>query len=309
MNTLNRNPAPDDVNAALIEPNFFVIGASKSGTTSLHDYLSQHPDIFMPGRKELRFFSNDGNYGDDGYKQYLKTYFTEAHGHTAVGEATPGYLLHGDRVVRRMLESISDPSQLRFIAVFREPVDRAISHYLHARRLEVESRSFEEAVLVSRSPMRVNRDCVYLRASAYAENLRPWLARFPRSAFLFLQTEDLQNVEQIRRIFRFLNVAEDAQIALEARQNIRAEARSRALMHLLNSDGALKRAAKRLFPPLLLEDLRLRFVRLNERPSRKVLEVRPEVIAALTAEMAPSLTELEQQTGLTLSNWKTENSV
>ena len=74
-------------------PNFLIIGAAKAGTTTLHAYLRPHPQIFMPARKELRFFAYGGS-GDD-YSYPVKTraeyesYFADAGDAVAIGEATP----------------------------------------------------------------------------------------------------------------------------------------------------------------------------------------------------------------------------
>jgi hypothetical protein len=82
------------------KPNFLIIGAVKAGTTSLHSYLSQHPEIFMPQRKELRYFAYDEENPYHvrarstrvrTYDEYL-SYFSSSSGRKAVGEASPNYL-------------------------------------------------------------------------------------------------------------------------------------------------------------------------------------------------------------------------
>ncbi|MBF01658.1 MAG: hypothetical protein CMP77_16975 [Flavobacterium sp.] len=293
----------------LTEPNFFVIGASKCGTSSLHHYLSQHPEIFLPARKELHFFSNDDVHKELGYKGYLAANFSDARSFKAVGEATPGYLLYGDRVVPRMLESISEPDQLKFIAIFREPVERTISHYLHARRLQVEEAPLEEAVCTSKEGMPIDPESIYVRSSMYADNLKPWLECFSLSSFMFLRMEDLENEDVIRRVFHFLGVNEEVSLDLTHRANVRSVPRSRTLMRFLNLDSVPKRLAKRVFPQDFLRRIRLRVVQFNESPSDDEVMIRPELRDALAAHFAPGIDELEHLIGLELSAWKSTNKM
>ena len=112
-------PAASVPSAALL-PNFVVIGAMRSGSTSLYKYLQAHPDVFMP-RKEIHFFDVKWDRGIAWYHTRFEGYA----GQTAIGEATPTYL--ADPVaLDRMAATIPDA---RLVAVLRDPIDRAYSHY------------------------------------------------------------------------------------------------------------------------------------------------------------------------------------
>jgi hypothetical protein len=112
-------------------PNFLVIGAAKCGTTSLHSYLRQHPDVFMPEQKEIHFFLGDDqkwgtwNLGLDWYASL----FEEANGCSARGEASPGYSVDAQTEVaaRKIREVLGSPKLIYFV---RDPIDRLTSHYL-----------------------------------------------------------------------------------------------------------------------------------------------------------------------------------
>ena len=94
-------------------PNFLIIGAAKAGTSTLHAYLTPHPEVFMPRRKELRFFAFDGS--EDNHTFPVKTleeyerYFADAGDAKAIGEASPNYL-YSARAARQIKEKIPDGS-------------------------------------------------------------------------------------------------------------------------------------------------------------------------------------------------------
>lgn len=117
-------------------PNFFIIGAMKSGTTTLRVWLNEHPDAFCP--RELHFFDENFDKGLDWYR----TQFAEAGGASAVGEKCPSYLAQ-PRALERLQAAIPSP---KLIVVLREPVGRAYSQYWHQRRRGEESLSFEDAL-------------------------------------------------------------------------------------------------------------------------------------------------------------------
>jgi hypothetical protein len=106
-------------------PNFLIVGAMKSGTTSLASYLSAHPDVFMSPVKELAFFERESVWsrGTGWYEEQ----FAGAGGETAIGEATPNYMFF-PWSVERIAATLPG---VRVIACLREPVARAHSHYLH----------------------------------------------------------------------------------------------------------------------------------------------------------------------------------
>jgi hypothetical protein len=188
---------------------YLIIGAQRSGTTSLYKYLKQHPGI---GRaflgKEAHFF--DANYtGDlDAYRAHFPTraykwYVKLRRGLDLVtGEASPYYLAH-PHAPYRIAEALPG---VKLIALLRDPVERAYSHYRHERALGFEDLSFEEAI--KREPQRLAGELekmradpsynsysymhhTYLTRGRYAEQLEIWYALFPKQQLLILRSEDL----------------------------------------------------------------------------------------------------------------------
>src|SRR5215210_1748036 len=149
-------------------PNFLVIGAGKSGTTSLYHYLRQHPDVYMSPVKEPLFFAAEGGRirfpGPDGrmisraanpgavtrMKDY-RALFAGVSGKKAVGEASPQYLYTPEAPLR--IKHYVPEAKL--IAVLRNPVERAYSAFLHRTRLGREPLAdFSEALRQEDSRMR-----------------------------------------------------------------------------------------------------------------------------------------------------------
>ena len=76
-----------------MQPNFLIIGSQKAGTTSLYHVLKQHPEIYLPARKEVNYFFLQSEY-DKGFKAYLQNFDPAPPEVKAVGEASPGYICH-----------------------------------------------------------------------------------------------------------------------------------------------------------------------------------------------------------------------
>jgi len=136
-------------------PNFLVVGAPKAGTTSLYEYLSQHPQVFLTEEKELHFWSNeelaksvDGP-GDalalsevvESIDDY-RAKFSGVTNELAVGDISPSYLYFSEPVIEKLKKYYSG-NELKIIILLREPSERAYSQYLHQKRLMLETVSFE----------------------------------------------------------------------------------------------------------------------------------------------------------------------
>ncbi len=180
-------------------PDFIIIGAQKSGTTSLHRYLTEHPRIAPATEKQLDFFSHEAFHrGPDWYLSR----FADRESNILSGEASPYYMLH-PHAPRRVFEF--DPG-VKLIAVLRNPVDRTYSHYQHQVRNWREPLSFEEALAAEPLLLRGEAEAMildetyyskahrvysYLARSRYAGQLEKWLSLFPKEQLLILNSEAL----------------------------------------------------------------------------------------------------------------------
>ena len=129
-------------------PDFVIIGAQKSGTTSLYDFIVKHPAIESAAKKELHYFSWFYACGDKWYRSNFPTNLSSSRFYKDVGqklltgEASPTYLFY-PMVPGRMVKALPN---VKLIVILRNPVDRAYSHYNHNIRHKHETLSFEKAL-------------------------------------------------------------------------------------------------------------------------------------------------------------------
>lgn len=170
-------------------PDFLVIGAQKSGTTTLADRLAADPRVHLPDA-EAHFFSHRFDRGLDWYRRTL----AGAPPCVVIGEKSPSYLTD-PAAPARIADALPD---VRLLAVLRDPVDRAYSHYWHNRRLAKESLSFSEAIAVEAARVATAETTVererygYAAGGRYVEHLARFDARF-EGRLLVLVFEDLRS--------------------------------------------------------------------------------------------------------------------
>jgi len=234
-------------------PNVIVIGAPKSGTTSLHENLRLHPQIFMSREKELRFFMEEFNWhrGVAWYRSHFS--------HKAVvrGESSVGYSIYPmyRKVPERMHRIVP---KTRLIYLLRDPIDRIVSHYIHLVAEGREARPFEAAVTEPGH----NR---YIAASCYFMQIERYLRFYPLSRFLILTLEDLHRdpTGVMQKAFAFLRVdpfcaggkfsAVRHRTALKRRKNragMRLKALSESKFAGLFTSQFRRAVGRILYPPL-----------------------------------------------------------
>ena len=202
-------------------PNFLIIGAAKSGTTSLFQYLMQHPNIYAPFKKEIHFFDKHYNKGVKWYQLHFPTTkeLESANTKGITGEATPYYLSH-PLVPERTRSLLPD---VKLIVLLRNPVERAFSNYNHMVRTGFEGETFERAIELESvrtegefSKM-LNKDYSYsfkhhhysyLSRSIYHIEISRWLQYFKKDDFIFLNSDDLYSntAETYQNVLSFLGL-------------------------------------------------------------------------------------------------------
>jgi hypothetical protein len=181
-------------------PTFIIVGAPRSGTTSLAFQLSAHPDVYFSPQKEVRFFDSNFERGVDWYRSH----FAGATAEHAIGEKTPTYMFFDD-VPARMASVVPDA---RLVAVLRNPIDRAYSEYSLVRARGGESRSFREALLSDASPAPRPSPAAYFNRSFYLPRLEALCRHYPRESLQVILFEDLRTDPQknFDSLCRFLGV-------------------------------------------------------------------------------------------------------
>ena len=197
-------------------PNFIIIGAQKSGTTSLENYIAQHPQVIPAIKKETHFWYRDF---DKGINWYLAHFPPIPKSEKFItGEATPNYL-ENYQSAERIYNVFPE---VKLLVILRNPVDRTFSQYNHWIRLNWEDRSFETAInseleILNKNPEKPQGDKNYwqqpgnyIGRGIYVEFINKWLAVFPRQQILILKGEYLYQkpVETMKQVFEFLGLPE-----------------------------------------------------------------------------------------------------
>lgn len=181
-------------------PDFVIVGAQRSGTTSLYRYLDGHPGVFMAATKELHYFDRHHEQGCDWYQQQ----FAGAGHDQVAGEATPRYM--SDRSAMDRLAATLPGARL--VAILRNPVERAYSHYWMERARGREHLSFEDAIAAEAARDDPEILPAYLGQGRYLGQVRRITERFPREHLLVLLFDDLRRdpTGTIAGLCRFLGV-------------------------------------------------------------------------------------------------------
>ena len=202
-------------------PNFILPGPPKSGTTTLRILLNRHPNIYMPNR-ELHFFNNEENFSR-GLEWYEK-FFDKWNGEKAIGEKTPGYFFH-PKAPQRIKENLSD---LKLIFIFRNPIDRAYSHYWHDILTATIKGSFEKIIEKELKGKIKDFNMRYLDISSYIIHLRRWNKFFSKSRMFFLVLESLDK-RKLRELSKFLEIDENFDYGEIKKYNVGGSIRSETL--------------------------------------------------------------------------------
>lgn len=272
-------------------PNFLIIGAMKSGTTSLYNYLRQHPRVFMPDYKEPEFFVAEKTWGR-GTKWYASL-FAGAEDELAIGEASTSYTKYTEfpGVPERIKLVLPE---VRLIYILRDPIARIQSMYEHMVLTGQERRPIDAAVL---------NDARYLGPSMYAANIRLYLAHFPRERLHVMLADNLRAdpLGAIGGVTSFLGLPPAASFAPSARADLQTNERraDRRVKTLLRKSPEAYLVYERL-PATVRETLRK--LTSQASPTRRP-QLGAEAEQELRALLRPDAEELRALLGGDFGGW------
>ncbi len=194
-----------------LKPSFVIIGAQRSGTTSLFNYLIQHPQILPPTHKEIHYFDWLYQKGLAYYRRQfpIRPFKLQR---TITGEASPEYMLYR-QALERIAQTLPD---IKLIILLRNPVDRAYSHF-RSMSYHREPLTFPEAVAqekqrldaaLARHDLYTYSLYSYLTRGRYAEQIENVFELFPRQQVMIIKSEDLYaNTDKVvHEVWRFLDL-------------------------------------------------------------------------------------------------------
>ncbi|WP_224997459.1 sulfotransferase [Cesiribacter sp. SM1] len=304
-------------------PTFLIIGAGKSGTTSLHKYLDQHPEVFMCPVKETNFFELEGEelvrsrkQDPERFKHYPQSVtvweeyvklFNQATRAKAIGETSPMYL-YGKRSPENIRKYLPEA---KLIVILREPTSRLYSRYLHlARDGRLPTPNFEDALDKNNTVWWTRNDLV--QEGFYYKHLSRYFEFFPREQIKIFLYEDLQKnpVKVMKELFGFIGVDDSFQPNMEVTYNLSGKPKNGFINSLIGADGVLIKSAKAVLPGGVVKLLKKSTAsqKMVQNIRKKNLErppVTPEVKKRFYSEVyADDIDKLEKLINRDLSRWK-----
>ena len=296
-------------------PNFLIVGAAKCGTSSLHNYLNQHPDVFMPSYneqgmkvKEPRFLIKDlvkdrlhnGVWDLESYQALFNNVVNEK----AIGESTVLYLYYYNEAIKNIKKYLGD--DVKIIIMLRNPTDRAFSAYTHVSRSIKEPLSFEEALVIEKNrlenditltPMVMYKDMglYHDMVSAYIENFK--------NVHVILHEDFQQNTKTVvMQTLAFLGILKSVGLDTDSKHNVGGKSwRFSFLKQFFMKDNFIKKGLRVTFSKALRKKFRVfleYFVKENVKP------INPETKKELISFFRNDVEKLEKLLNIDLKNWK-----
>ena len=295
-------------------PNFLIVGAAKSGTSSLHNYLSQHPQVFMPTYnkngmkvKEPRFLIKDlvqyrVHNGIWSFEEY-QSLFSDVKNEIAIGESTVLYLYYFEHAIENIKRYLG--KNVRIIIMLRNPTDRAYSAFHHVSRGFKESYSFEESLDLEMG--RLERDktltpmVMYKEMGMYYKMVKAYKDSFKNVHVIFY--EDFRdNVKlEMDKVYCFLGISRDVEIDLNLRYNVGGKRwKSQKLKYLIKDSNYITSLMKFIFPRLVRSKIYNFLVKILSRKVKPINEVTKK---ALNDYFKEDVTQLSKLLDKDLKHW------
>ena len=295
-------------------PNFLIIGAPRSGTTSLTEYLRQHPNVFMSDIKEPHFFAFQGRDIDfcgprdqETMESYIvsdwqdyKALFRGSEEADAIGEASAMYM-YSDEAASRINQCLPD---VRMIAILRNPIDRAYSHYLRMRRMCREPLDSFTAALEAED-RRVEENWAwpwhYVRMGFYHRQLGRYFEKFKEDqikVYLFDEFKEKPK-KVVKNICSFLDIKDKFDTSVE-RYNVSGKPKSKHLNRAVEKKYPLKEVLKRFVPGRIRKKVKRGLRKIN----LKKTELRDQKRYELYDVYEKEINRLEDSISRDLSHWK-----
>lgn len=293
------------------KPDFFIVGAPKCGTTAMQDYLSQHPEIYMPKRKELHFFGRDLRFSYERLveKEYL-SYFKNATNEKRVGEASVWYLY--SKLAAREIKEFNPCAKI--IIMLRNPVD--VLYSLHSQFLyggNEDIIDFRVALAAEEDRKRGFRipktaylieGLYYSKVVRFSEQVNRYFDVFGRDSVFLIIFDDFESitVKVFKDTLRFLDVEAEFQPNFQIvnpNKKIRSEFIGK---NLILNPPRIFRTFKIIVPRLIRESLLESVKRYNTKYERRP-SLDPDLRKSLQMEFASEIESLSNLLGKDLTHW------
>lgn len=295
---------------------FLFVGTAKAGTTSIYNYLLQHPDLYIP-KKETFYFLRD-IYQDQRldypqqraaetmvldtarYRDLHKPHEDQIH-----GEIGTGYLFHHEQAIPRILEELGVDT--RILIILRDPVERAFSSYNHFVKDMHEPLDFEASLKAEEQRAQMKWDFMWQHRALglYHNQVKAYMDSFKHVKVLLYDELKADPDNLMKEVFEFIGAEPLEDLDTGKQFNPSGEPRSKTIQKLLIHENPLKRMLRPIVRGLMSDERRERMRK--ELKSRNLKEYSPiseETEKELRAYYAKDIEKLARLTGLDLSNWR-----
>lgn len=235
-------------------PDFLIVGAAKSGTTSLYAYLQKHPQIYMPKNKEPCFFSfaeiekksSDVIKGLDiitDFYNYLDL-FKEVNNSHILGEASTTYLYLYEETIKNIKKYHPNWKELKIIIIIRDPTERAFSHYLNVSASGL-NLSFEK-IIEKWKLKQLSKYNNYIDYGFYYNQIKSYKDNFNQVKVYLFDDLEANSTMLVKDLLEFLDVDTSFNIETSLKYNVSIDSKNKLLSKLIYKPNLFKRIIKRL---------------------------------------------------------------
>ena len=296
-------------------PNFLIVGAAKCGTSSLHNYLNQHPDVFMPSYnvqgmkvKEPRFLIKDlvkdrlhnGVWDLESYQALFNNVVNEK----AIGESTVLYLYYYNEAIKNIKKYLGD--DVKIIIMLRNPAERAFSAYTHVARSIKEPLSFEKALKIEQNRLENDETLtsmiMYKDMGLYHDMVNAYIVNF-KNVHVIMYEDFQQNTKKVvKQTLAFLGILRCGELDTHSKHNVGGKSwRFSFLKQFFMKDNFIKKGLRVTFSKTLRKKFRVFFEYLLKE---RVKPINPETKKELVSFFRNDVEKLEKLLNIDLKNWK-----
>ena len=294
------------------KPNFLLVGAAKSGTTSLFNYLTQHSDIYIPEVKECRFFSQlPKNYKGLGAEFFPNSGITDErvyfklfceHEDKVCGDMSNDYLYYYEKSIKNIKKYLGN--EIKIVIVLRNPIDRAYSNYMHHIRDGWENISFEQALDDENKRIEENWGWSYhyVKTGMYYYQVKAYLDNFRQTKIYFFEELKFKD-SLLKDLYAFLEVRFTKELKDNKEYNVSGYPRNKLVHNFLNKDNAIKKIIKPVVNSILPKGSIQKVVSNIQNKNLKKVSMKNDTRERLKNVFEDDIKKLSNLIEMDLSHW------
>jgi hypothetical protein len=300
-------------------PDFLIVGAAKAGTTAIAKFLDNLENVYIPKRKECRFFSEmKGDFNGPGDEYVNQRVIANINEYSALfdskkenicGDVSPDYFFYYKQTIKNIKKYYKKDEEPKTIIVLRNPVDRAFSMYTHLKRDLREKESFEKGIELEGDRLKNNWEWVwfYKKGSMYYNAVEYFLDNLPTNKVkVFFYDDFVKDPKKFMiKIYDFLDINSTQDTNDYSRKfNVSGEIKNKFLQKLIVNRSFLKETITNLLSDKFKEKVKQNNIIKNRKESISLpLKIKLQKTFLLDIE------KLERQLNVNLTNWKTNDQI